>query len=122
MILLNVTALLIYRLYGRFGIFHWFAVASCLTLLGGLYPVLTKKSKNYLLTHFNFMYWSVIGLYCALMAEIFSRLPKIILTASGEPMTIFYKLVGIGIALVMAIGIFFYIKYRPIWTRQFERK
>jgi uncharacterized membrane protein len=122
MLLLNLTALLIYRLYGRFGIFHWFAVASTLTLLGGLYPVLTRTSKNYLLTHFKFMYWSVIGLYCAFMAEVFSRLPKIVLTETGEPMTFFYKFAGIGTAIVMAIGVFFYIKYRPLWTRQLERK
>jgi uncharacterized membrane protein len=46
MILLNLTAFMIYKLYGKFGIFHWFAVISCLTLFAGLYPVLTKKSKN----------------------------------------------------------------------------
>lgn len=122
MILLNVTAFLIYRLFGRFGIFHWFAVASCLTLLAGLYPILSRTGKNYLLTHFSFMYWSVVGLYCAFMAEIFSRLPKIILTEGGEPLTVFYEFAGIGTAMVIAIGVSFYVKYRPIWTRQFERK
>ena len=43
MVLLNLTAFMIYKLYGKFGIFHWFAVVSCLTLFAGLYPVLTKK-------------------------------------------------------------------------------
>ena len=122
MILLNLTAFMIYRLYGKFGIFHWFAVISCLTLIAGLYPVLTKKSKNYLLTHFNFMYWSVVGLYCAFMAEVFSRLPKIILTESGEPMTAFYKGVGIGIGFVMTIAVIFFNRYKPKWTKQYERK
>ena len=70
MVVLNLTAFMIYRLFGKFAIFHWFAVLSCLTLIAGMYPVLTKKSKNYLLTHFNFMYWSVVGLYCAFCAEI----------------------------------------------------
>lgn len=122
MILLNLTAFMIYTLYGKFGIFHWFAVISCMTLFAGLYPVLTKKSKNYLLTHFNFMYWSVVGLYCAFMAEIFSRLPKIILTETGEPSTGFYKGVGIGIGVVMTIAVLFFIKYKPIWRKQYERK
>jgi uncharacterized membrane protein len=122
MILLNLTAFMLYNLYGKFGIFHWFAVISCLTLFAGLYPVLTKNSKNYLLTHFNFMYWSVVGLYCALMAEIFSRLPKIVLTETGEPMTAFYKGVGIGIGVVMMIAVAFYIRYQPKWTKQYERK
>lgn len=122
MILLNLTAFMLYNLYGKFGIFHWFAVISCLTLFAGLYPVLTKNSKNYLLTHFNFMYWSVVGLYCALIAEIFSRLPKIVLTETGEPMTAFYKGVGIGIGVVMMIAVAFYIRYQPKWTKQYERK
>lgn len=122
MILLNLTAFMIYKLYGTFGIFHWFAVISCLTLFAGLYPVLAKRSKNYLLTHFHFMYWSVVGLYCAFMAEIFSRLPQIILTETGEPSIGFYKGVGIGIGVVMTIGMVFYIKYKPKWVKQYEQK
>lgn len=122
MIVLNLTAFMIYRLFGKFGIFHWFAIVSCVTLFAGLYPVITKKPKNYLLTHFSFMYWSVIGLYCAFMAEIFSRLPYIVLTESGEPTTGFYKGVGIGIGIVMTIGVFFFIKYKPIWTKKYDQK
>ncbi|MDX1940126.1 MAG: DUF2306 domain-containing protein [Saprospiraceae bacterium] len=122
MLVLNATAFMIYRLYGSFGIFHWFAVFSCLTLLAGLYPVLTKRSKNYLLLHFSFMYWSVIGLYCAFMAEVFTRLPSIVLTASGEPMTIFYKMVGIAIAVTMTVGIIFFRKHSPKWTKQYQRR
>lgn len=120
MTLVNLTAFMIYQLFGNFGIFHWFAVFSLLTLFAGLYPVITKKSKNYLLKHFSFMYWSVIGLYCAFMSEIFSRLPKIILTETGEPMTVFYKFVGIGTALVLGIGIYFFIKFKPKWTKQYQ--
>lgn len=122
MVLVNVTAFMIYKLYGKFGIFHWLAVVSCLTLFAGLYPVFTKKSNNYLLKHFNFMYWSVVGLYCAFMAEIFSRLPKILLSENGEPMTLFYKGVGIGIALVMLISVAFFIKLKPVWTKKYEQK
>ena len=122
MVLLNLTAFMIYRLYGKFGLFHWLAVFSCLTLFAGMYPVISKKTKNYLLIHFNFMYWSVIGLYCALMAEIFSRLPKIVLTDAGEPMTVFYKFVGIGTAIVMIIGVYFFVKFKPQWTKKYEEK
>lgn len=121
MILLNVTAFMIYNLYGKFGVFHWFAVISSLTLFAGLYPIITKKSKDYIQTHFSYMYWSVVGLYCAFMAEIFSRLPKIILTETGEPTTAFYKGVGIGIGVVMIIGIFFFKKYKPIWTNKHKQ-
>lgn len=75
MVVLNITAFVIYCLFGKFAIFHWFAVLSCLTLIAGMYPVLTKKSKNYILFHFNFMYWRVVGLYCAFCAEILTRIP-----------------------------------------------
>lgn len=122
MALLNVTAFMIYKLYGKFGIFHWFAVFSCLTLVVGLYPVMAKKGKNYLLTHFNIMYWSVVGLYSALMAEIFSRLPKIILIETGKSIPAFYKGVGIGMGVVLVIATIFYIKYQPKWTKQYEKK
>jgi uncharacterized membrane protein len=121
MLILNITAFMIYRLYGKFGVFHWFAVVSSLTLIAGLYPVIAKKTKNYLLTHFRFMYWSVIGLYCAFVAEVFSRLPKLVLTESGEPMTVFYKLVGIGTLLVMIVGTYFYVKFKPKWTLQYKK-
>jgi uncharacterized membrane protein len=122
LIILNLTAFMIYNLYGRFGIFHWLALMSCLTLFAGLYPVITKKGKNYILTHFAFMYWSVIGLYSALMAELFSRLPKIILTESGKPMTVFYIFAGIGIAIVMIAGIYFFVKYKLQWAKKYEPK
>ena len=121
MLIVNLTAFLIYRLYGKFGIFHWMAVLSCLTIFAGMVPMIRKKGKNYIVTHFSFMYWSVIGLYAALMAEIFSRLPTIVLTASGKPSYVFYKFVGIGVGLVMAIGVYFFIKNRPKWEKQFGR-
>lgn len=120
MIVLNATAFMIYNLYGKFGLFHWLAVVSSLTLLAGLFPVISKRPRNYLLLHFNFMYWSVIGLYAAFVAETFSRLPNYVLTESGEPMTVFYKWVGIGMALVMTVGVLFFIKFRPIWTTRYS--
>lgn len=119
MVVVNLTAFMIYRLFGKFGIFHWFAIVSVLTIIAGLYPLIVKKTKDYLVYHFNFMYWSVIGLYCALMAETFSRLPEIVLTDTGQPNIVFYKFVGIGTAVVMVIGVGFYIKYSPVWQKRY---
>lgn len=121
MLVLNITAFLIYNLYGKFGIFHWFAIVSFLTLFAGMVPVLLKRPYDYLLLHFKFMYWSVIGLYCALMAEVFSRLPFIFPDELGNPSKVFYKFVGIGTIVVMVIGILFFIKKKPIWTRQYKQ-
>lgn len=119
MAVLNLTAFLIYRLYGGFGIFHVFALLSIATLTAGMYPVLTRKRPDYLLQHFNYMYWSVIGLYCAFMAETFTRLPAVVLDEAGRPMTVFYWFVGIGVGIVMLIGTLAYRRYSPVWTAQF---
>ena len=120
MVVLNLTAFMIYRLFGKFAIFHWFAVLSCLTLIAGMYPVLTKKSKNYLLTHFNFMYWSVVGLYCAFCAEILTRIP--FLYDLPNKRQLFGILTGVSIFIVMIIATIIFAKMKPKWTKQFERR
>jgi uncharacterized membrane protein len=122
MLVLNITAFMIYRLYGKFGIFHGFAIWSLLTLAAGMYPILRRTSKNYILQHFRFMYWSVIGLYCAFAAETLVRLPKIMFTSDGKPMLIFYKLVGVATLAVMLIGVLFFIKNRAKWAKEFGTK
>lgn len=118
MIIVNITAFMIYKLFGTFGIFHCFAILSLFTLFAGILPVLSKKSKNYLLTHFTFMYWSVVGLYCALFAELFTRLPILLNIPSSRG--IFSALTGISIFLVMIIAFKFFSKYNPIWTKKYE--
>jgi uncharacterized membrane protein len=120
MVVLNLTAFMIYRLFGKFAIFHWFAVLSCLTLIAGMYPVLTKKSKNYLLTHFNFMYWSVVGLYCAFCAEILTRIPFIYDLPNKRQL--FGILTGVSIFLVMTVATIIFAKMKPKWTKQYEQK
>ena len=120
MIILNITAFMIYRLFGKFGIFHWFAILSFLTLLLGIYPVLVKNFINYLLVHFNYMYWSVVGLYCAFCAEILTRIPFIYdLPNKGQ---LFGILTGVSIFIVMTIATIIFVKMKPKWTKQYERK
>jgi uncharacterized membrane protein len=41
MIILLITAFMLYNLFGRWGIFHWAGVISSLTLVAGMLPVLT---------------------------------------------------------------------------------
>ena len=43
MVGMNLTALMIYRLFGRFGPFHVFAVVSLVTVMMGFIPALTKR-------------------------------------------------------------------------------
>jgi hypothetical protein len=50
------------------------------------------------------------------------RLPKIIFTSDGQPMLIFYKLVGVATFGVMLIGVFFFVKNRAKWAKEFGGK
>jgi len=113
MTILLVTFFMIYRLFSGFGIFHYSAVVSSLTIGFGMIPILTKRPKNtYVYLHFAFMYWSVIGLYCAFVSEIFTRIPE----------TPFYKTMALStFSVVLIAAIFFGIKQQK-WKNNFELK
>lgn len=72
---LNVTALMIYRLFGGFGPFHVAAIASLATLLGGMYFVIARPTRNWLALHYSFMSWSYVGLLAAAASEAGTRVP-----------------------------------------------
>lgn len=119
MLVVLVTAFMTYRLYGTWGIFHWTAVVSSLTLLAGLIPVMTKRpARNYRSLHFSFMYWSIMGVYGAFVSETLVRIPRIVVE-SGIPNSIFYQMTGVGTALVMGLAVFFFIRLKPVWDHQF---
>lgn len=119
MLVVLVTAFMIYRLFGMWGIFHWAALISSLTLIAGLFPVLTKyPTKNYVSLHFSFMYWSVMGVYGAFVSETLVRMPKVVVE-SGIPNSVFYYMTGIGTAIVMGLGVYFFLKFKPKWDKQF---
>lgn len=71
MLLLNISSFFISNFNG-FSIFHFFAIVSLLTIFGGMYAVL-KKHKNWIYSHYYFMSWSVVGLYCAFWSEVGTR-------------------------------------------------
>lgn len=117
MLVLLVTAFMLYNLFGSWGMFHWAAVISSLTLVAGMLPILMRV-KNYVSLHLGFMYWSVIGLYGAFTAEVFVRLPKVILE-SGIPNSTFYTMTGIAVGITMTAGAILFIKLSPKWQNQF---
>ena len=102
MLIVCATSFLIYRVHGTFGILHIFAIISTVTLALGMLPLYMKWSKNYLLQHLSWMYWSVIGLYCAFAAEIFTRLPMIF--SVERTYGLFYLLIGISSGFVGYLG------------------
>ena len=111
MVVVVATAFMIYRLFGGWGIFHWAATLSGLTLMGGMVPAILRRPKgNWMGLHFSFMYWSVMGLYAAFVAETLVRIPS-------SP---FLGMVGIGTALVMLAGGAYFYYRSPYWTEQFN--
>ena len=122
MIIVLATSFTMYNLFETWGIFHWAAVVSTVTLALGLIPIVTKRpKKNYISLHFSFMYWSVVGLYGAFMAEFFVRFPKKVVE-SGIPNEVFYSMTGIAIAITMGLGAYFFIKRIPKWNNDFKPK
>ena len=110
MLVLLVTAFSIYRLFGGFGIFHIAAVVSTVTLAGGMLPVLFKKPRHYILLHYTFMYWSVIGLYAAFISETLTRIPD-------SP---FLGTVGIATFTVTILAQIGFYKYKKKWEERFD--
>ena len=65
LVVVNVAALSLHR-ENAFGVFHWLAVASLVSLTGGLSPLLLgKRSPPVIATHAYFMTWSYAGLLAA---------------------------------------------------------
>jgi uncharacterized membrane protein len=74
MLLTNICALMIYRLTGRFGVFHIFAILSlAYTFLGLVAPIL--RQPKWLMAHVQWMGWSYLSLLAAALNEALIRLP-----------------------------------------------
>ena len=111
MIILILTAFMIYRLFNGWGIFHYTTLLSLITIALGMIPIWIKKPVNkWKYLHFSFMYWSVIGLYAAFSAEILARIPK----------TPFFGMVGIATGGIMLIGGVFFGINKDKWKKIFE--
>jgi uncharacterized membrane protein len=75
---LNITALMIYRVFGFFGPFHVLALLSMGTVVAGFVPAYFRRpTAKWLNRHYEWMCWSYVGLLAATAAEIVVRLPFI---------------------------------------------
>lgn len=112
MILVCGSALCIYNLTGKFGIFHILALVGFATLIAGMIPLLLKSLKrDYKVFHLWFMYYSVLGLYAAFASELSVRIPE-------KP---FYTMVGIATGVIFLIGsVFIFWKERK-WRNYFVK-
>ncbi|MTI39057.1 hypothetical protein E1140_06115 [Fulvivirga lutimaris] len=108
MLIVNITALMIYRLFGSFGIFHYAAIMSLINLSIGMYAVIKKPNKRWLITHLSWMFWSVFGLYMAFVSEVLTRIPS----------TPFFAMLGLATAIVAVVGGIIFSYYLRAWKRK----
>ncbi len=71
----NVTAFLLYGLFGRFGPFHVAALFSLATLVAGWVPMRGRRTPLRVGRHAYWMGGSYVGLLAAATAETLGRLP-----------------------------------------------
>lgn len=104
MLIMNGTALLIYRLTGRFGPFHVAALASLATLIAGIIPAWRRRPVgNWIEHHYYWMAYSYLGLLAAAVAETATRVPALQAFAGG-PTRSFWVAVVIATVAVFIIG------------------
>lgn len=112
MILVCGSALGIYNLTGKFGVFHILAFVGFATLIAGMIPILLKNIKTeHRIFHLWFMYYSVLGLYSAFASELIVRVPD-------KP---FYTMVGIATCVIFLIGSAFIFWKERVWRKYFVK-
>ena len=112
MLALNVTALMIYRLFGGFGPFHVAAIVSLAGLVVGVFSALRAKGSRldrdlpmrgrWVERHYYWMTWSYVGLWAAAVSEVATRVPAFRPSVGG--MAVFGIVVGVVTILVVAVG------------------
>jgi uncharacterized membrane protein len=73
MLLLNASALAVYRLTGQFEPFHALALVSTATILRGIVPTLRRR-QGWLMVHYSRMAWSYVALLAAACSAVVLRL------------------------------------------------
>jgi uncharacterized membrane protein len=95
MVILNVSALAIYRLTGHFEPFHALALLSLATVVRGVVPALRRR-PGWLMAHYWSMAWSYLALLAAACSEIVVRLFLRIGIFTGA-----WQVIGGGVAIAV---------------------
>jgi uncharacterized membrane protein len=95
MLIVNLSALAIYRLTGHFEAFHALALLS-LTLLGRGVAAALMRRPGWLSVHYQFMAWSYVGLLAATGSEIVIRLGARFGLIGGP-----WQIIAAGVAIAM---------------------
>jgi uncharacterized membrane protein len=116
MLTVNLTALVIYRLTGRFNVLHAFALLSLTGVILGLRHAVTRRPREtWLLSHYSWMTWSYAGLLAALVAESGTRVVLPLLRNHGIAVSMggFWTVVGVLSAGVMLAARTLIHRHRP---------
>jgi uncharacterized membrane protein len=98
MVVVNATALGLYRLNGQFGPFHALALLSLAVVTMGVLAVLRRRA-NWLARHYQSMAYSYLGLCAAALAEAAVRLKLFGPLVNGAGGII---ILGVAIAVLFA--------------------
>jgi uncharacterized membrane protein len=105
MLVLNASALTLYRLTGSFGPFHFAALASLATLIAGVVPARRRLPRGrWLARHYYFMTYAYMGLVAAAVAESATRIPAVRAIAGG-PTLAFWVTVALSTIAVVVTGV-----------------
>ncbi|MCU0325839.1 MAG: DUF2306 domain-containing protein [Spirosomaceae bacterium] len=96
MLIINISALMMYRLTGKFNFLHIFAIISLASLIRGMLPAMRRNSANWLRTHITGMVGAALGVWAAGIAELITRVLRHHLTPT------------LTITLAVAVGIIFF--------------
>ena len=85
MLILNISAIGITNMTGSFGYFHIFVLISLPTILAAAYfPIFARSKQNWMLRHFEFMFWGYVGLIAAFVAEVVIRFPAVLVIPNDQ--------------------------------------
>ena len=98
MLAVNATALMLYHLTGKFGVFH---VLALISLSGVLYGVAAAifRWKHWLDGHYHAMSFSYAGLLAAAATETIVRVPALHVHSATAGIAI-----GVAMAIVFTVG------------------
>jgi len=117
MLVLNITALLIYRVTGGFNFFHAFALISLTGVGLGLRHAITRHPREtWLISHYYWMTWSYAGLMAAFVAESGTRIILPLLRQNGVAvsMGLFWTVVGLLSFAVIFTGRVIINRHSPV--------
>lgn len=104
MLLLCISALMLYNLTGHFGLFHVFAILALFYTLAGLASAVLRF-KGWLAWHVQWMTWSYLSLLAAALNEALIRLP---LHLNTVPL-----IFGVGVgSAILIVGVWIVLRPR----------